>query len=109
MRKSMKQFFQKSLCGILSAAMLLSGLSIPELTAYAAEADAVGDVEITEQSNNEVVSPGELEQTPDQTDVTDPDLSGDSENSSGGGTKAMSLQRPKMRMKGSKHKKAMRI
>lgn len=36
MRKSVKQFLRKSLSGILCAAMLFSGVSVPELSAYAA-------------------------------------------------------------------------
>lgn len=41
MRKAMKQLFQKGLCGILCAAMILTGMSIPELTVYATELNDV--------------------------------------------------------------------
>ncbi|MCM1088452.1 MAG: glycosyl hydrolase 53 family protein [Muribaculaceae bacterium] len=103
MKKSTKQFFQKSLCGILTVAMLLSGLAIPELTAYAAMTDADSNTEITEQttepSSNVTVPSDGLEQTPGQSDdesdddepdtneedVNEPDTSEDSTNLPGGG------------------------
>lgn len=46
MRKKAKQYIKKSLCGILSAAMLFTSLSIPDMTAYAAQADATDEVEL---------------------------------------------------------------
>ena len=56
MRKKVKQYIQKSLCGILSAAMILTSLSVPEMTAYAAQP---GGTEVTteapEESSEEVV------------------------------------------------------
>lgn len=39
MRKQMKQYLKRSLCGILSAAMILTGSSITAMTAYAAPID----------------------------------------------------------------------
>ena len=56
MRKKVKQYIQKSLCGILSAAIILTSLSVPEMTAYAAQP---GRTEVTteapEESSEEVV------------------------------------------------------
>lgn len=56
MRKKVKQYIQKSLCAILSAAMILTSLSVPEMTAYAAQP---GGTEVTteapEESSEEVV------------------------------------------------------
>ena len=52
MRKKVKQYIQKSLCGILSAAMILTSLSVPEMTAYAAQP---GGTEIFEETSSEEV------------------------------------------------------
>ncbi|MDE7266769.1 MAG: glycosyl hydrolase 53 family protein [Lachnospiraceae bacterium] len=49
MRKKAKQYIQKSLCGILSAAMILTSLSIPSMTAYAAQADVTDETEVSEE------------------------------------------------------------
>lgn len=50
MRKKVRQYIQKSLCAILSAAMILTSLSVPELTAYAAQPD---ETEISEEASEE--------------------------------------------------------
>ncbi|MBD5484688.1 MAG: cellulase family glycosylhydrolase, partial [Lachnospiraceae bacterium] len=50
MRKQTKQFFQKGLCGILSAAMILTGSIIPDLSVLAAQPD----VEDTADANGQV-------------------------------------------------------
>lgn len=50
MRKKVKQYIQKSLCAILSAAMILTSLSVPELTAYAVQPD---ETEISEEASEE--------------------------------------------------------
>lgn len=50
MRKKVKQYIQKSLCAILSAAMILTSLSVPEITAYAAQP---GETEISEEASEE--------------------------------------------------------
>lgn len=56
MRKKTKQYIKKSLCGILSAAMILTSLSIPELTAYAAQPDETQvSTEASEESSGEAV------------------------------------------------------
>ncbi len=52
MRKKVKQYIQKSLCAILSAAMILTSLSVPELTTYAAQP---GETEISEEMSAEEV------------------------------------------------------
>ena len=87
MRKPMKQFFQKSACGILCAAMVLTSLSIPGRTVYAAEPGAVRDVEITEQTtepnNDETTVSDVLEQTPDKADGVESDVLEDGEKFSG--------------------------
>ncbi len=48
MRKKTKQYIQKSLCGILSAAMILTSLSIPDMTVHAAQSDRTDEVELSE-------------------------------------------------------------
>jgi len=54
MRKKAKQYIQKSLCGILSAAMILTSLSIPELTAYAAQSDVTEESETSEEISTDI-------------------------------------------------------
>ena len=49
MRKKAKQYIRKSLCGILSAAMILTSLSVPELTTYAAQPDMTDGTEVSEE------------------------------------------------------------
>lgn len=49
MRRKAKQYIQKGLCGILSAAMLLTSLSIPDMTAYAAQTDVTDEAELLEE------------------------------------------------------------
>lgn len=58
MRKKVKQYIQKSLCGILSAAMILTSLSVPEMTAYAAQP---GGTEIFEETSSEEVRSEKIE------------------------------------------------
>lgn len=54
MRKKTKQYIQKCLCGILSAAMILTSLSIPELATYAAQPDETEvSTEAPEESSKE--------------------------------------------------------
>lgn len=72
MRKKTKQYIKKSLCGILSAAMILTSLSIPERTAYAAQAneaetETADETFGTEASETEVFS--------EETDVKDEESS----------------------------------
>lgn len=39
MRKQVKQYLRRSLCGVLSAAMILTGSAISGMTVYAAQPD----------------------------------------------------------------------
>lgn len=54
MRKKAKQYIQKSLCGILSAAMILTSLSIPSMTTYAAQADVEDEMEVSMEVSMEM-------------------------------------------------------
>ncbi len=63
MRKKVKQYIQKSLCAILSAAMILTSLSVPEMTAYAAQP---GGTEIFEETSSEEVRSEKKEETSTQ-------------------------------------------
>nr|MDE6214538.1 hypothetical protein [Lachnospiraceae bacterium] len=42
MRKQMRGYFRKSLCGMLSAAMIATSLIVPNMTVYAAPQDEAG-------------------------------------------------------------------
>ena len=59
MRKSLKQIMRKSLCGVLCTAMLFSGVSVPELSAYAAESERTQETE-SSQSAEESGSSAEM-------------------------------------------------
>ena len=52
MRKKAKQILRKSLCGILCAAMLFSGISVPEFSAKAAEIEITEETAGTEETEN---------------------------------------------------------
>lgn len=52
MRRNVKQFLRKGLCGILSAAMLFTSLSI-DTTVYAAEKDAVEETELFDEETED--------------------------------------------------------
>ena len=39
MRKQVRQYLRRSLCGVLSAAMILTGSAVSGMTAYAAQPD----------------------------------------------------------------------
>lgn len=83
MRKKTKQYIKKSLCGILSAAMILTSLSIPERTAYAAQAneaetETADETFGTEASETEVFS--------EETDLKDEESSKAVESSKEGET-----------------------
>ena len=52
MRKSLKQFLQKSLSGVLCTAMLFSGISVPELSVYAAESEQVQETEQSRETES---------------------------------------------------------
>ena len=53
MKKAMKQLFQKGISGILCAAMILTSLSIPEMTTYAAETGITEETENADVTNEE--------------------------------------------------------
>ena len=77
MRRKLKQYMRKSLCGILSAAMILTSLSIPELTTYAAQADVTEEAEAsTELSETEEEVRDEKKD--DETSVSETEKEGDS-------------------------------
>ena len=61
MHRKVRQYLKKSLCGILSAAMLLTSLSVPDNTVRAAEVSAVEETEMSEESAgaDEIVEFGE--------------------------------------------------
>ncbi len=61
MHRKVRQYLKKSLCGILSAAMLLTSLSVPDNTVQAAEVSAVEETEMPEESAgaDEIVESGE--------------------------------------------------
>lgn len=61
MHRKVRQYLKKSLCGILSAAMLLTSLSVPDNTVQAAEVSAVEETEMLEESagGDETVESGE--------------------------------------------------
>lgn len=52
MRRNVKQFLRKGLCGILSAAMLFTSLSI-DTTVYAAEKEAVEETELFDEETED--------------------------------------------------------
>lgn len=82
MRKQTKQFLQRSLCGILSAAMILTGSIIPDLSVLAAqpiveatEENAGGDMQANEalsEGNDETVQDPETDGS--STDGNDSDV-----------------------------------
>ena len=67
MRKQVRQYLRRSLCGVLSAAMILTGSAISGMTAYAAQPDVEdeggglaegADVTPSEGDKDEVQNPG---------------------------------------------------
>lgn len=69
MRKQIRQYLRRSLCGILSAAMILTGSSLSGMTAYAAPADAEVSGQTNDADDNTDVMPseenGDVVQNPD--------------------------------------------
>lgn len=61
MHRKVRQYLKKNLCGILSAAMLLTSLSVPDNMVRAAEVSAVEETEMSEESAgaDEIVESGE--------------------------------------------------
>lgn len=54
MKKTMKQLFQKGISGLLCAAMILTSLSIPEMTAYAAETGIIDEMETADKTKDDI-------------------------------------------------------
>ncbi len=52
MRKSLKQFLRKSLCGVLCTAMLFSGISVLELSVYASESEQTQETALSQETEN---------------------------------------------------------
>jgi len=61
MHRRVRQYLKKSLCGILSAAMILTSLSLPDMTAQAAEMPAAEEAGILDEASEpeEAVESGE--------------------------------------------------
>ena len=78
MSKQVKRFFQRGLCGILSAAMILTGSIIPDLSVFAAQPD----VEETTENNDADEKVNETPSAGNSGAVQNPDEDG----SNAGGT-----------------------
>ncbi|MCX4340444.1 MAG: glycosyl hydrolase 53 family protein [Lachnospiraceae bacterium] len=62
MRKQMRQYLKRSLCGVLSAAMILTGSSMSVITAYAAQTDVENEGGgLTDPVDNETDLPTPVE------------------------------------------------
>lgn len=105
MRKQVTGFFQKGLCGILSAAMILTSAAIPELSVFAAqpaveETAENADGTPSKENNDAVRAPdaGEDDAAVVENGAEN-DASGQDDESStevSGGAKAMSPSQSKM-------------
>lgn len=75
MHRKVRQHLKKSLCGILSAAMILTSLSVPDMTVIAAPSSIAESVESTDadKATDETTSMANDEEVPD----TDADSSGE--------------------------------
>lgn len=75
MHRKVRQYLKKSLCGILSAAMILTSLSVPDMTVIAAPSSVAESVENadTDKTVEETISAANGEEVPD----TDADDSGE--------------------------------
>lgn len=71
MRKQIRQYLQRSLCGILSAAMILTGSSISGMTVLAAQPDAEDAVLTNEPDDGAEVTPSEENEDAVQSPETD--------------------------------------
>ena len=67
MSKELRQFFRRSISGILCAAMVLTSLSVPEMKAYAAQDSITDEAGITDEVNEDVTTP-EAEDEADSAD-----------------------------------------
>lgn len=82
MHRKVRQYLKKSLCGILSATMLLTSLSVPDNTVQAAEVSAVEETERLEESagGDETVESGESKALEE---AAEPDVMNPSEETEG--------------------------
>lgn len=82
MHRKVRQYLKKSLCGILSATMLLTSLSVPDNTVQAAEVSAVEETEMLEESagGDETVESGESKALEE---AAEPDVMNPSEETEG--------------------------
>lgn len=82
MHRKVRQYLKKSLCGILSAAMILTSLSVPDNTVQAAEVSAVEETEMLEESagGDETVESGESKALEE---AAEPDVMNPSEETEG--------------------------
>lgn len=75
MRKQMRQYLKRSLCGVLSAAMILTGSSMSVITAYAAQTDVENEGGgLTDPVDNEADLPTPVE---NEDAVSEPDAGDD--------------------------------
>lgn len=88
MGKELRQFFRKSISGILCAAMVLTSLSVPEMTAYAAQNDITDETGTTDEANDDVTTSEAADEGTDQSKTDESDSVDEDENSSGGGYNA---------------------
>ncbi len=58
MGKQRRLYFRRSMCGILSAAMIMSGLLVPDTAVYAAQPDVTGHAAETGMENEGAQTPG---------------------------------------------------
>lgn len=68
MSKQRRLYFRRSLCGILSAAMIMTGLLVPDATAYAAQPDLAENAAETVMENEDSGSPGSEDAGKDEGD-----------------------------------------
>lgn len=54
MGKQRRLYFRRSLCGMLSAAMIMSGLLVPDATVYAAQSDVMENAVETGTENEDI-------------------------------------------------------
>lgn len=69
MHRKVRQYLKKSLCGILSAAMILTSLSVPDMTVRAAEVSVSEETELTKET--ELTEETELTKVQETTEQTD--------------------------------------
>ena len=72
MRKQLRQYLRRSLCGVLSAAMILTGSAIPDLAVQAAQTNVEDFTEADEQINETTSA-----ETDENDEIGDPDVDND--------------------------------